>query len=194
MNSGGAASLRTFIALFPPLDVSKALCEEANQILEGSGSKLVTPGRLHLTLCFVGPIDPPDQERLGVELERRMGSMEPRVLGFGMGGVFGGRGRGEVLWVGPSKSSGGALRELRDASLDAIRRGGVVPAEGSRGWNPHMTIGRSRRRLPDGTRSLLESHSFLQSRQWAVAEVLVALSGPGIEGPYPEICRVALGG
>ena len=192
MKPGPCRGLRTFVAVFPPPDCSEAACDEARHILCSEEIRLTPPERLHLTLCFVGPLEEAQRLRVAQQIQERVATFSPFVLGFGAGGSFGGQG-GQVYWVSPSHDSLPSLRELRDGVNAAVRSAGVTPAESGRDWTPHLTLGRSRRPSASLTRHRLEQCSFAAGVQWTVEEVRVALSGPGVTAAYPEVSRAPLG-
>lgn len=185
--------MRTFVALFPPLEIAERACAEADEILRGSEARLVAPERLHLTLCFLGPLEAGDPERVAHELADRAPSCAPFFMSLGSGGVFTGRGRRQVLWAGPSQDSLSALCGLRELTIGAVQGIGLAAAEGEREWNPHLTLGRAKRPVSEQESSEFEGFSFGNGQRWTVGEVRVALSGPGLRGPYPEVSRIALG-
>lgn len=109
-----------------------------------SGWRWIPPESVHLTLRFLGEVDGAlDAEarprwRRAAEEARRC-----RCEGAGVG-AFPPRGAPRVLWVGVRESRGGsALASLAEALENEARSLGL-PAE-TRGFRPHLTVGRSRK-------------------------------------------------
>jgi len=98
------------------------------------------PDGIHLTFTFLGEV--PDDRVEGIRAALRAsgcGGMGPVALSAHGVGVFPGRGRPRVIWVGVTGDLAAALRVKRaiDAALAPL---GVTPEE--RPFTPHLTIGR----------------------------------------------------
>jgi 2'-5' RNA ligase len=112
------------------------------------GFRWVAPESLHLTIRFLGGVDPGRLDALAAAL--RILQVQPFEVGLGGVGTFG-RGRAvRVVWLGLTAGGSDLGRlagevETRSASL------GFEPE--ARPYNPHLTLARSRQRrgerLPD---------------------------------------------
>lgn len=130
---------RTFIAVDfdDPQIVSRA--QEAQRKLMESGivMKPVEPENLHITLWFLGELDP---HRLKLILDNvkevRFRPFKLEVKGVG---YFPGGSRINVIWLGIEDPSNG-LKTILDQLLERLTRLGFRYEE--RGFTPHLTIGR----------------------------------------------------
>lgn len=130
---------RTFIAVDfdDPQIVSRA--QEAQKRLVESGlvMKLVEPENLHLTLWFLGELDP-YKLRLVLDNVREV-AFKPFKLEVRGVGYFPGGGRINVVWLGINDPSNG-LKSIVDQLLGKLSKLGFKYDE--RGFTPHLTIGR----------------------------------------------------
>jgi 2'-5' RNA ligase len=105
------------------------------------GFAWVPAGNLHLTLRFLGPVEPGPLAELGVRLAAIRA--EPVHLALGALGTFGGRRRARVVWLGLQEGQEGC-RALAAEVEAACRASGLAPEE--RPFRAHLTLGRSRAR------------------------------------------------
>lgn len=134
--------IRTFIAIELPPDLKAAIRDAQaalKQWLPFSALRWATPDGIHLTLKFLGDVQP---GRLAA-IQAGLAAVAPRHLPFDLTvgglGVFPNPARPNVLWIG----LGGdlpRLRALRDAVEAAIAPLGY-PTE-SRPFHPHLTLAR----------------------------------------------------
>lgn len=150
---------------------------------EHADFRWVAPEALHLTVKFLGDVDP---ARVGdaataatAACNRQPGPVEWSLIG---GGTFGGTYRARVVWIGVEEPEGGVTRlhEALDAELAA--RG--FPPERRR-FAPHLTIARSRAdQGADATWvAALAEHPFGASRS---RELLLVRSTLTPKGPVYE--------
>ncbi len=139
------AAIRAFVAI--------ELSEEAIEALDRLQSKLkeqappdavrwVRPRSIHLTLQFLGDVDPGRVEAIAqalrqVSLGRAPFSFEMRDLG-----VFPNARQPRVVWVGIVEPSG-ALAALQKEVSRALESLGFEPEQ--RAFTPHLTLGRASR-------------------------------------------------
>ena len=135
-------SIRSFIAIELPESV-KSLLDNLQQELKALRLKArwVRPQNIHLTLKFLGNIDPAGIEDIGAAMADAVGSCAPFTLIVGGIGFFPGIKRPRVIWVG----LGGAQAELLDLQRRLEDRLATVgfPKE-KRSFNAHLTLGRIR--------------------------------------------------
>ena len=107
----------------------------------------VAPGRMHLTLRFIGQVDNACAERV-LQALRPPVSLAPFVVRWGSPGAFPGRGAPRVLWLGVQSGVEGleALETEVSRRLEAVD----LPRD-ERPYRPHLTLARVRE--PAGLRT-----------------------------------------
>ena len=136
--------MRLFISIDPPQS-GKAYLERLTELLraECPGWRWVSAGNLHLTLRFLGEVDPETRARLGEACAAAMARRAPGTLALGGVGAFPGRSRPRVLWCGVEQRPHGWLGHLA-RELETIVRGCGLPGE-DRPFRPHITLARAPR-------------------------------------------------
>lgn len=130
---------RTFIAVdFNDQQVVYRAQEAQRKLIEsGIVMKPVEPENLHITLWFLGELDP---QRLKLILDNVKGvKFKPFKLEVKGVGYFPGGSRINVIWLGIEDPSNG-LTTILDQLLERLTRLGFRYEE--RGFTPHLTIGR----------------------------------------------------
>jgi 2'-5' RNA ligase len=151
---------RSFIAFTPGQALNKKVqglvrtlgpeCDEA-----GHKVRWVHPGKVHLTLRFLGDVPVP----LALSLEdalRPLSGIERFHIEYTGLGAFPDTSRPRVIWMGVSDPDG-RLHALH-ARLSGILEQQGIPAE-KRDYTPHITIGRVKRTGQEDLAPLLESCS-----------------------------------
>jgi len=101
----------------------------------------VEPGRLHLTLHFLGEVEDSRLAGLQAVLASPLAAGPARV-GLGPWGVFPPAGAARVIWIGVT--AGRATLGLAHAELGArLTQAGITPE--ARPFAPHLTVGRVKR-------------------------------------------------
>jgi 2'-5' RNA ligase len=120
------------------------------------GVHWVRPEGMHLTLRFFASIDEETLDRIG-EVMLSVGRLFPpfRIEAKGVG-AFPSPGHPRVIWLGLGDNE--PLRNLYAALESELEETGI-PAE-ERGFKPHLTLGRARRRLPPAQEILKAYHDF----------------------------------
>jgi 2'-5' RNA ligase len=132
--------MRTFVAVPLPAECRKVL-EEIQSRLRSSGADVrwVAPSSIHITLKFLGEIDPALVPRLAEALRSESAMQTKFSLRLqGLGG-FPNLGSPRVIWCGLE----GEVRQLQQLQArveQACASLGFAP-EG-RGFQPHLTLGR----------------------------------------------------
>jgi len=142
--------MRVFVAVFPPPAVQEALIDAA-RALPTDAFRLTEPGRVHLTLKFLGEVGPEDLPRVTAALERVSRPGEPFDAVTSGFGVFPSARRARVLWAGIGEGSE-MFRVLSRAVEDLLEPEGLAREE--KPFVPHLTLGRARRPVrfdPTGT-------------------------------------------
>lgn len=151
---------RLFVALRPPAGVRDALIDTMDGI---EGARWQDEDQLHLTLRFVGEVDPPVAEDLAAAL----GRIDAAAFELGLAGVghFQTRGRPTALWARPVASA--ALGDLQHKVERVCQRVGLEPEH--RKFTPHLTLARLNRTAgPIG--GWLAAHGALRSETWMADE------------------------
>ena len=137
--------MRLFFAIALPTDLKARLVAARDALaLDPALWRPVRPEALHLTLRFLGEVDP---ERLGaVSSIGRAAAASCSSIPCELGaiGAFPSAGRARVVWIGLDDCSPERdLARVARALEDGLREGGF-PAE-ERAFAPHVTIARAKR-------------------------------------------------
>jgi 2'-5' RNA ligase len=165
-----------FVAVVPPPAIREQL-DEAMRPLRAEYPDLAweAPSRWHVTLCFLGPVDP--TPALLDEVAAVAHSTAPLPVQLSGGGAFG----DHVLWAGVDAELAPVAEELARAAGRAD-----FPLE-EREFHPHLTLARRRRRRRRGVRlqPAAARLSALTAGPWTADEFVVLRSG------RPDYERVA---
>jgi 2'-5' RNA ligase len=153
--------VRLFIAVNLPGHVREAVWESAAPLRdEGLPVRWVKTASLHLTMKFLGEVDPVRESEVMRALDsavRGAGTFRVALCGFG---AFPNPPRARVIWVGLEPVP--ELELVQNKVEEEMRQIGF-PLEG-RPFRPHMTIGRVHRHVRPadlkGLESLLERLQF----------------------------------
>jgi 2'-5' RNA ligase len=148
-------TIRAFIAIHLPADVQEVLSAVSHELAPRVPDRAVTwvqPGRIHLTLRFLGDTPADRLGELASMLDTVSAQHRPFRLQLGRLGAFPNERRPRVVWVGldGDVQRAAALQKALDAALLPL---GWQP-EG-KPFSPHLTLGRVKRdndqiRLPWG--------------------------------------------
>ena len=171
--------MRLFVGLFPPEDVLLELRELLTRALGGAGRRVrLTPvERWHLTLAFLGEVDPGRLGDVGRALDG-VPAAGPITLRMSGGGSFG-RGRSSVLWAGVDGDLAG-LVALQAGIREALEEHGLP--HDTRPFTPHLTVAYAT--SPD-VRAALTDHA---GPTWT-AQDFVLVHSRHTEGAGYEILR-----
>jgi len=134
--------VRLFFALEMPPPVRATLAELLERLRPlGRGVRWVDAEAIHLTLRFLGEIEPARLEALTAAARSGTGSCSALRLRTGGLGAFPERGRARVVWIALSDEDG-ALAALHAALEAALERQGFGREQ--RPFAPHLTLGRVR--------------------------------------------------
>ena len=160
--------MRTFLAV----DICEEVRAAISSLLGGlksidPGVKWVDPGNMHITLLFLGDIDETTLQRIvDISLETVRGMRRFTVEVNGIGG-FPSLSVPRVAWV-RVKDDGGELGCIYGGLREMILAERLPFTVEKRGYTPHITIGRFKKR-PD--RKLLESIEARKEQQFGSCEV-----------------------
>ena len=147
-------TIRAFVAIELPEVVRAALSAAIAEISSSGarGVRAVRPEGIHLTLKFLGDIEPAQVGPLSEAMTGAARSVAPFSLCLGDTGVFPGSGSPpRVLWVGVN----GQLEPLRELwmALEAATSA-LGFARDRRGLSPHLTLARIRDGTPSADRQM----------------------------------------
>ena len=127
--------MRLFVALALPPDLRATLAAMAIGL---PGARWVAAEDLHLTLRFIGEVNPAEAE----DLDAALGALHAPVVEVRLGGIgtFGRGRRVHALWVGAERAP--ALVHLQEKVDRAVARAGFPPEP--RKFTPHVTLARLR--------------------------------------------------
>ncbi len=142
-------TIRSFIAVVLGPAVRSALAEEIERLRgTGTGVAWVAPENLHVTLKFLGWVEPPRLELVDGSLDRAVTGMAPFDLSIEALGAFPTPTRPRVIWAGiaDGKAELAALADRVERELSALGFAGE-----ERAFSPHVTLGRVKepRKNPD---------------------------------------------
>jgi 2'-5' RNA ligase len=127
---------RLFVSLDLPESVARTLADQDPQI---DGVRWLPAEAIHLTLAFLGMIEPEREENLRKELPRIQ--FKSFFLPLQRVGTFPSRGCPKVIWLGVGHGHP-HLFQLHKKVADAALAAGLEPD--LRPWHPHITLARCR--------------------------------------------------
>ncbi|MGI9329541.1 MAG: RNA 2',3'-cyclic phosphodiesterase [Gammaproteobacteria bacterium] len=134
------SSARLFFALWPDAAVRAAVQSSCQAVMASCGGRAVSPRNYHLTLAFLGSVEPADWA--GVRAAAEQVTVPPLTLVLDRVGYFPGS---QVLWVGPAQVPAGLLW-LVDELWRVLAPLGLRPP--AQAFNPHLTLCRKIRQPP----------------------------------------------
>ena len=166
------ASIRTFIALELPA-TAVSLLQEVQQELKQLKirARWVRPENIHLTLKFLGDINPDDVGKISDAMAAAAADISPVTLSIGGIGVFPGIKRPRVIWIG----LGGKVQDLLalqgrlETELDTLG----FPME-NRAFKAHLTLGRIKQAAhPEVIRQLMGQYAGLDSDEFTCDQIIL---------------------
>ncbi|HIJ65372.1 MAG TPA: RNA 2',3'-cyclic phosphodiesterase [Candidatus Hydrogenedentes bacterium] len=134
--------MRTFIAIELPEPIRRELAALGAALRQsGVRASWVTADRIHLTLRFLGEIDPEDADHLSEILTQHYAGHESFRLRVAGVGAFPNLKRPSVVWVGVGPSEGG-LSSAHAIAETAAQTIGLAPEK--KRFNAHLTLARVR--------------------------------------------------
>ncbi len=185
--------MRTFIAIEPPEGWRREV-GRLTRALEAHfpGVRWCRPESLHLTLRFLGEIDPGRLEALAEAVRTATAPRAPFRVGMTGIGSFGPRLQPRVIWLGLADSP--ELMGLAGEVERRIEAAGFGPAD--KPFKPHLTLARVKdplRHCPDW--ETIERLVSADWPAWPVEEVQVIKSTLQPQGPlYETLASCRLGG
>jgi 2'-5' RNA ligase len=166
-----SATIRTFIALeLPPSLISLLAKVQENLQSMGLRAKWVRPENIHLTLKFLGNINPADIDNIGGAMVDAVGEIETFNLVAGGIGVFPGINRPRVIWVGLKGQIQllFAMQRLLEDNLAALGY-----KKEKRPFKGHLTLGRFKQSVnPNTIRRVLQEFGNLAIEEFTARRVI----------------------
>lgn len=139
--------MREFIA-FDVRDVSILDSLMGDKLLTDRCARPVGRGEMHLTLNFLGEVEPDRNTELASMLDDAAGGMNAFEVEFSGVGAFPSASRPSVIWVGVVDR--GETAKINSLLTERLGRAGFRTE--SRSFHPHITIARVKCRLPEEER------------------------------------------
>ena len=138
--------VRAFIAVDISQEARAVLAETAKRLQEQgvTGVRWVRPEGVHLTLKFLGEIEPNLVESILEAMEGAGLGTGPIKLGLSELGAFPSMSNPRVIWVGVDGDMA-PLAKLQSRIEEALYLSCTLPKE-KRAFSPHLTLGRLRER------------------------------------------------
>lgn len=137
--------IRCFIAIEIPEPIQEQLVRIQGTLRKQiSKASWVKPGNIHLTLKFLGDVDPEDIESIGKAVEGVTKHHHSFSLHIGGVGAFPNLARPRVIWVGVKFGAERVSTLAQDINLALSTRGFSLDAKK---FNPHLTIARLKEKI-----------------------------------------------
>jgi 2'-5' RNA ligase len=172
--------LRLFVALALPA----ALRAEIAGLVGGiPGARWVPPENYHLTLRFIGEIEPWRAQ----EVDDALMAIRARPFTLQLAGVgtFEKAGRIQSLWVGAERND--ALTHLQTKVETALQRVGLAPER--KRFSPHVTLARTDRATPEKLMAFVQAYNLFRATPVEVEHFTLFSSRLGKEASVytPEV-------
>lgn len=169
--------IRLFVGLELPRPVKSALGRLCCGV---DGARWQHDDQLHLTLRFIGEVEPSRLVDIGHSLETiAFPSFKTRLSGLGL---FGKAERPRLLWAGVEDAA--PLHHLHEKVDQSLIGCGIRPEE--RKFSPHVTLARMRGRSVRAAGYIAENSGFL-SPSFEVAYISLFQSRLGNDGAHYEV-------
>lgn len=162
--------------LFIAIDLSEQQVKKIRTLQERlksylDGVKWVAPRNLHLTLKFLGEVDPDKINQLRTIMDKTAGKIEPFNIRFAGCGVFPSPAKARVLWIGVREG----FQELQGVA-SSLEKGLVNfgSAPDKKDYKPHLTLGRLRYPLQENKiRKFLDEEKSFTTEGVRIREMIL---------------------
>lgn len=188
-----ASKIRTFVAIELPEDIRADIRKLQHDFTSYRFDiRWVIPLNMHLTLTFLGDIDPSNIEAVGRVLSETAAhypifELRPRGMG-----VFPNIRRPRIIWTGIAGQTD-VLRSVQKSVANALDPLGFAAEK--RPYRGHLTLGRVKSRI-DQSRLVdaLRTHQEFVSEAFSVERLVMFKSELHPGGPsYTKLCEMPLG-
>jgi 2'-5' RNA ligase len=185
--------IRTFIAVNVAPAVAMRLARLIAEMQMGEAKiKWVAENNMHITLQFLGDVEPTLIPEISQAVEQAAGEVEPFEMVCAGLGAFPDRRRPRSLWIGVEKGAE-PMCDLQRGVEKALKKLGFRPE--ARKFHPHLTLGRVKRSEPHEIAALFEGREQFIAGATAVDEVVLYSSQLERDGPvYTVLATAPLGG
>ena len=133
-------NIRCFVAIEIPADVQNRLIAIQEQLRRKIGcASWVKQGNIHLTLKFLGVVNPSDIQPIGEVIEKVTKKHPPFSMRIGGIGAFPNLDRPRVVWAGVKVGVAGVNALAQEVNTELSGCG--YPSDNKRS-NPHLTLAR----------------------------------------------------
>lgn len=187
-------TLRVFIAFRLPAELRGLLQQVQSELKKADlPVKWVRPENIHLTVKFLGDVNPPALEKIASAMQAAAASSAPLTLSACGLGVFPGVKKPRVIWCG----LGGdveALARLHSSLDEALAELGFERE--AKKFRAHLTLGRIKGRVdPETMIDLLSRHGHMASDPFACDRLCLYQSRLKPAGPvYSRLAEAPLAG
>lgn len=162
---------RLFVAIDLPEAVTTSLLELRHDL---PGVRWLSAEQIHLTVSFLGNVEPGAEETLREKLASiRFSAFFMPVVGIG---IFPAKGRPNVIWAGVGRGHP-QLYLLHKRAQEAALAAGLEPD--LRAWHPHLTFARCRDVSAESVRPLLKTNADFDAGLVRVESFSLYSSQPG---------------
>ncbi len=183
--------MRTFIAIELPGPIQEEISRVTGELRSYfPGVRWSNPENIHLTLRFLGEIDPAQLDLLKKAVDEAASQVSGIRLNVENIGFFGSKSNPRVIWLGLNDSS--ELSALAGKVEKAVEEAGFGKAD--KPFRPHLTLARVRRKLdrPPDWEAIYKTLPASWPH-WPVSEMLVIKSTLTSSGPiYETLARCPL--
>jgi 2'-5' RNA ligase len=159
--------MRLFVAVVLGEDIERHAAEALERLRPlAPQARFVRPEGLHLTLSFLGEVDPALLPALEEALTRVAGHHAPFTLTVEGGGSFGSPSHPRVLWADVCGDTA-ALKALQAEAAAELEKLGF--AREAREYTAHLTLARAK--VPRGDAALAACVRELKDAKWGEARV-----------------------
>lgn len=168
--------MRLFVGVEIPADIAADLYPLARGI---KGLDAQTPENMHITLKFIGDVDP----GLAVEIDQALSKLAFTPFDLGVQGlnVFASAQKIRIFWAGVSEQP--LLRQLAARVENALRALEECPDMDMRNFTPHITLGRNRTAARATIEQAVADHGDIRSRSFTIDRFCLYESHSTIDGP-----------
>jgi len=184
--------MRLFVAVDLPDRLADAVAATQDRLREAAGLRFTDPEQAHLTLQFLGEVDPQRRDAVVDAVERAVAAsgVDPFDCAVGGLGVFPDLDHVSVVWAGV-REGGGELAALHDAVVEGTVALGFDDDDHE--FTPHVTLAR----MDDGRGKALVQRAVRETEptvgRFRVEEVRLKRSRRTDDGPvYDTVGAVAL--
>lgn len=184
--------MRLFVAIELSSKVRSALSRVQSTLrVECRDVRWVPAENIHLTVKFIGDVSDRDVDAVARAVTGVAGEVEPFELEISGSGCFPASGPVRIVWAGVHEGSGALLR-CAERLEDALWELGV--AREPRRYSPHLTVGRVRRDVSEGSLRAAVDTCHVRTILQSVSALTLMSSDRSSKGPiYTPVSKTKFG-